>query len=702
MACRPSSRSLTGDVKERPAARASQHGRCQLGLKEQPSPVGNSSPGRRQQHTASVVPRAPDWLWTVAAWRSVAGLAGSLPLAPPSPAPTPPQAPNHRRPLMLLYADPHSRLSPSTSAGTSTPDQRRRSLCFRPGLEDRTALVLLMNPYTRPALTHDYQHVVQQNAIKARNVQGQTRLWRTRSRAPSTGALGGQARHGSPKPPGRRWFSTIRPPKAQAKDQDCSPCPSNQESLGSQSPPSVPSSGWPVVHRRRSLTNAFQSVKAKCSRDKLSDSDDRTDSGSSSRQRRPSRISKEMISSPIAAKPMVDPPPRLDVLSELPQDGLHRSSTFRACLEKAVEDINNKYGASSTSCLPDNQTYATSNGDRVTDGYPTSYHARSNFQPRYRLPTFVHVPLTRAQPTVGEVKDISPCSSNETTRLGQAQPGSVFSERQIDEILDRALDMTSSLRETATGEYPCDHRRHGALPGASPSPAMPSSPPSVAIENNGSESDDNGESKLGTSEYNFTGRDTKGPNAQLPHSSNADSIPATFPHGLDDRTHGPNANAGDTDTNSIHIQFQQRPSMPELDAQTDISVLAMKRIRCTFQSPKACTKAEFMPPQRTRAQGGKPSTGTREQRAPSVSELVSKFRRMASPPNEARQEGAAEEADARMLGTCRSRFSNDSEDDSFLISNADDAKAAIHRLLANKRRIMTNTDGSGDDDVPLE
>ncbi|KND92815.1 hypothetical protein TOPH_02513, partial [Tolypocladium ophioglossoides CBS 100239] len=490
----------------------------------------------------------------------------------------------------------------------------------------------------------------------------------------------------------RRWFSTIRPPKAQAKDQDCSPCPSNQESLGSrQSPSSVPSSGRPVVHRRRSLTNAFQSVKAKCSRDKLSDSDDRTDSCTSSRQRRSSRISKDMISGPLAVKPMVEPPPRLDVLSELPQDGLHRSSTFRACLEKAVEDINNKYGSSSTSRLPDSQTYETSNGDRVTNDHPASYHHRSNFQPRYRLPTFVHVPLIRAQPTVGEVKDISPCSSNKTRRSGQTQGGSLFSERQIDEVLDRAFETTDSPGATATGEHPHDHQGHNdALPRVSSSLAMPSSPPSVATEKSGSESDGNGESKLRTDKYSFTGQGTKGSNTQFPSSSNTNSIPGTFPHGVDDGTTSLNASANNTDTNSIHIQFQQKPSLPELDAPSDSSVLALKGIRTPPESSEACTEAEFVPLQRTRTQEGKPPTGTHEQRAPSVSELVSKFRRMASPPDVERQE---------IFGSFRSRFSNDSEGSSNSTQDAETTNRNI--ILAHYRRTMTSTDGSGHDGLRL-
>lgn len=39
----------------------------------------------------------------------------------------------------------------------------------------------------------------------------------------------------------------------------------------------------------------------------------------------------------------ISPPPRLEVLQETPQEGLHRTSTFRTHLEQAVDDINNKY-----------------------------------------------------------------------------------------------------------------------------------------------------------------------------------------------------------------------------------------------------------------------------------------------------------------------------------------------------------------------
>jgi hypothetical protein len=49
--------------------------------------------------------------------------------------------------------------------------------------------------------------------------------------------------------------------------------------------------------------------------------------------------------------PLCDPPPRLEVLDELPQSNLKRTSTFRDSLEKAAVDINNRYATIQS--LPD-------------------------------------------------------------------------------------------------------------------------------------------------------------------------------------------------------------------------------------------------------------------------------------------------------------------------------------------------------------
>ncbi|KAJ6444653.1 LOW QUALITY PROTEIN: pentatricopeptide repeat protein [Purpureocillium lavendulum] len=186
--------------------------------------------------------------------------------------------------------------------------------------------------------------------------------------------------------------------------------------------------GHAVVRRRRSLTSAFQTVKTRCSRDKLRESDD----SGTIKPARSSGASKESSLKSGNVPPVATSPPRLDVLSELPSDGLQRSSTFRASLEKAVEDINIKYG---TTRLPENGAEDTSNAEAVAATRPPAFHARTNFQPRYRLPQVVTVPVARTQPTVGELNG-SPCPSNLTSNVA----GSPLSDFRIDEILGHALD----------------------------------------------------------------------------------------------------------------------------------------------------------------------------------------------------------------------------------------------------------------------
>ena len=516
----------------------------------------------------------------------------------------------------------------------------------------------------------------------------------------------------------RPWLSTQAAPRAR---------PARKAQAGAQVPclchrqvcfpetPSLPhslltfsNSEWPVVYRRRSLTNAFQSVKARCSRDKLYESGDGTDPGNSFRRRRCSRISKEIISSPIAAKPMIEPPPRLDVLSELPWDGLHRSSTFRASLEKAVEDINNKYGASCTSRLPENQGSETTNGDHTADSHPALDSARSNFKPRYRLPTFVYVPMVRALPSAGQVTDVSPSPSNESTRSDRTQMGSLVAKRHIDDILHQTLDTPTFSGALAADDIAdrCQVHNNQRLKILT-SPLMPLKPPSVAIEKNELESKSSYRSEVGTGELNLSGQDTKVISAQLPSVRDADAASGTLQHGLDNGTPSSNSRADDFHTNNIDIETEEKPFLPK---SLDSSILALKRIRRTPGSSQAGIKPEKnetpeamnAPLQRARAQVGKPSTATQEQRAPSVSELVNKFRLMATPQNELRQAHAALVGDAKTTGTCRSRFSsNDSEDDSTAYSNSDYAETSPQHALARKRRFVTSTNASGDDDLRL-
>ena len=84
--------------------------------------------------------------------------------------------------------------------------------------------------------------------------------------------------------------------------------------------------------------------------------------------------------------------PRLDLLSDITADGLQRSSTFRAGLEKAVDDINTKYGDKS-------KPYVASTSPTPS----VAIRSKNGFRPRYQLPTFVEAHATRIQPNAGEM-----------------------------------------------------------------------------------------------------------------------------------------------------------------------------------------------------------------------------------------------------------------------------------------------------------
>lgn len=95
------------------------------------------------------------------------------------------------------------------------------------------------------------------------------------------------------------------------------------------------------IRRRGSLNDFLQNVRARYSKDGLG-SEDNYELCHPISVRRSSKSDKESITS-VAPPICHTPPPRLDVLCELPNDGLVRTSTFRSSLEKAVEDINDKY-----------------------------------------------------------------------------------------------------------------------------------------------------------------------------------------------------------------------------------------------------------------------------------------------------------------------------------------------------------------------
>ncbi|KPM46177.1 hypothetical protein AK830_g335 [Neonectria ditissima] len=105
-----------------------------------------------------------------------------------------------------------------------------------------------------------------------------------------------------------------------------------------------------LVHRRKSLGDAFQSVRHKWARDKATNSGPKTHPPKSiSLETELSTDESECDPSFFVVDTAATTPPQLDVLSELHQGNLERSSTFRTALEKAAADIDIKYGTTQSS-----------------------------------------------------------------------------------------------------------------------------------------------------------------------------------------------------------------------------------------------------------------------------------------------------------------------------------------------------------------
>lgn len=452
-----------------------------------------------------------------------------------------------------------------------------------------------------------------------------------------------------------------------------------------------------VVRRRRSLTSAFQTVKTRCSRDKLNDSDD----SGTTKLPRSSGASKESTLKPDDVQSCADSPPRLDVLSELPGDSLHRSSTFRTSLEKAVEDINVKYG---TARLPENQMEEIGNSDRVCSTRPHPFYARNNFQPRYRLPHFVNTPTVRTQPVVGELKMGSPCSSKLTSNVAS----SPLSDCRTEETLDRAVSRT----ECAKGQSPVTKQE---IPGfdncelaqeASPGPSDVLTEPFRDFHDGEAHAPAQQQSDASGQSEQLVEDDTCEAEVHVADESLviADSIPGTFPATLEDEQ--PQARRPDTLAPNV---FCWRTSQQEDNSQAedpkDFPALVIGRVRESSDNSDALTETDLVGLQKAPSHDSNSSAHREHQRAPSVSELVSKFGRMAS-SRKSRDSSLSREVawpypvgKTVRFGTCHRKMSLDSGDCESQMSASDNPEEGNIQIASKSRRIESSADNSGRDDI---
>ncbi|PHH72261.1 hypothetical protein CDD82_6055 [Ophiocordyceps australis] len=186
-------------------------------------------------------------------------------------------------------------------------------------------------------------------------------------------------------------------------------------------------------------------------------------------------------------------PPRLDILSEIPNDGLE-SSNFLTSFEKAVEDINTKYALTSSATVfhkpaiqrkpvPQQSVHrnapyssaAASQGptiqqqsaprQRVHDGLPGGFvphPSRTSFQTRYRMPTFVHVPVSRTSAVAGEITSFRPPISQNINHQMLPEDEGTAVELQIKEptVME---DMAPGSNMTHTAQEEPNQQNNGFL-----------------------------------------------------------------------------------------------------------------------------------------------------------------------------------------------------------------------------------------------
>lgn len=163
----------------------------------------------------------------------------------------------------------------------------------------------------------------------------------------------------------------------------------------------------------------------------------------------PSSIEQVVSSSTLESKdaaglanwvPLCDPPPRLEVLAELPQTHLQRTSTFRDTLEKAAVDINNRYAT--VQSLPDSMKLRrrpSIHQVRPIYGESIPIPPRSYFRPRDRpdqIAIALPNPLDMAKVEVARTPMCGPSGTQSCCRHSMASRVPVAF---VDKVLEESL-----------------------------------------------------------------------------------------------------------------------------------------------------------------------------------------------------------------------------------------------------------------------
>ncbi|PHH62525.1 hypothetical protein CDD81_6911 [Ophiocordyceps australis] len=372
-------------------------------------------------------------------------------------------------------------------------------------------------------------------------------------------------------------------------------------------------------------------------------------------------------------------PPRLDILSEIPNDGLEPSSTFRTSFEKAVEDINTKYASTSSATVSHkpaiqrqpvppqsvhrNVPYSWAAASQaptlqqqsaprqgVHGGLPGGFIAqplKTSFQTRYRMPTFVHVPVSRTSAVAGEITSFRPPTSQNTSHQMLPEDEGTAVELQLKEPavvedVTPAAPVTHTVQKDST-----QHSNESLLQGPTNSKRELSSP---RTEEQRTRRD---------KYYNINSAAARGEHGQeaseTPVTKDKGSIapsveagPAIFAHGdhqeESDKEAGAKKNKPDDAQDWCVVDL----SHSDVQKPSDTNVAHEGRRVCSFGSKSSSDgTSEIDVKKRPRAEDDK-APSARGQRLASVSELVSKFRRMESPTGDPHHDMGME-ADGRVV-----------------------------------------------------
>lgn len=210
--------------------------------------------------------------------------------------------------------------------------------------------------------------------------------------------------------------------------------------------------------RRKSLGDLFQTVRAKWHHETISDVDKEPDVGSLSLFEEPSvPLVAESVSEGEAEllesfKSILKPdPPQLNVLSGYHESGLQRSSTFRTCIEKAVADINAKYGSTHSLSCKHRDTLRSSPRHK---SLPTHGHAHPPgwFRPDLKsiigdetlIPSYDDIltePLEQLTIEKSASNIGSACQSCGTSTCCRSPDKRGIPSHQIDKILGESIDI---------------------------------------------------------------------------------------------------------------------------------------------------------------------------------------------------------------------------------------------------------------------